>query len=141
MVAVPIGIGVSVLYTDTIHLFGGETKIEKITRLENNEDVVKKSLENLEKERIYTVKKDEILTMVIEKEIKKKVVIKKQAKVLKKEIDIKLKKVVNTDIVDGVVILKPEPIITINDKQKYEEAGVIMCDAMFKMYDSIGGAK
>ena len=139
MVAIPVFIMFDSLYTGTLHLFGGETKTEKITRLEQNNVVLKDSVESTKKQQEFNKKKSEVLTTVIVKSVTKKIAIDDKNKSIKKKLKKKLVKIVKKD--EHVVTLTPkvaeEDVLIIKDKEVYEAVGVALSDAMFEMYDSL----
>jgi len=142
MVAIPIGIFFNSLYEGITHMFGGETKDEKITRLTTNETVLKQSIKSVKKSNDLIVKKTKVLTKIIIKSTDKKVIIKKD--LVKRKVNLikkikiithRIKKDKTNVIKKKIANVKIEPIVIINDDVKYKQIGVLLSDSMFNMYD------
>ena len=132
MVAIPIGTMFNELYINTIHMFGGETDKEKIQRLTTNEEVLVKSIESKEKEKVFIEKKTKVLVTVIKSKEKKAIKLEKKKIVVKKKLKKKITKAKKKRI------KKTEPIVTVIDKVVYEDVGNVLIDSMDEMYELLG---
>jgi len=139
MVAIPIGLFFNDLYVGALHMFGGETKNEKLTRLTNNESALKDSINSKEKEKVFVIKKTKVLTTIIVRANKDKV--KNKSDVLKSKNDVYKKieeikhKVNKKRVLKKKIFIKVTPIVVVNNAVKYKEVGVVLSSAMFDMYD------
>ena len=150
-VIIPVISVIDSITTTTTHMFGGETKSEKITRLETNVKVledIKKTIDNniVKKEKelnTTTTIKREIKVTTRKIEIKKdKIIHKLESKVNviknKQKKDIVKVNIVNNDkpklVLQHIKKKKPKQIIKIEDKVRYEEVGNTLIDSMDEAY-------
>jgi len=165
LIIIPTILFFSTMKTSLTHFFGNETDSEKINRLSNNVKVLEKQKSIVKKEagnkikliKIKTkLKKDTIVkTIVINKkkdsiikdldkkidEIKYKPKVKKKVIVVIPKHKIKLKKEITLLPPPPKLAVKETPIVKVEDKVKYQEAGNVMMDSMVNAYVLINKIK
>jgi len=134
MVAIPIGIVFNNLYTSVLHLTGGETKDEKIQRLEHNQQVYEDSIKSIQQEQVIEAKKQHIITEIQVTTIKDKVIRDSFKDDVKKTVATKVAKIQHKQQSTKAEEKQPPPITEVHDEELYDEVGTAFMDGMENIY-------
>ena len=162
LIVIPTILFFSTMKTSLTHFFGNETDSEKINRLSNNIKVLEKQKSIVKKEAENKVKLIEIKTKIKKDTRNKTTIIIKEKNDIIKDLDKKIQKIKHKPKVKkkSIVVIpkskpkkeitllpppkpaiKETPIVKVEDKVKYQEAGNVMMDSMVNAYVMINKIK